>query len=66
MAKLHNFFKSVLVLHIVVAGKHIKHDFYVVSGIITDAVIGADIIKKLGIVPMLLKGGFTFQNLLLK
>jgi hypothetical protein len=50
-------------LHVIIAGRHIKNDFFVVDNMVVDAIIGADIIQKLGIVPMLKKRGFSFQNL---
>jgi hypothetical protein len=51
-------------LHVIVAGRHIKHDFYIVEDMIPDCIIGTEIIMKMGIVPILDLKGFTFMDLL--
>lgn len=51
-------------LHMVVAGRHIKHELYIVEDMIQDVIIGNEIIKKMGIVPLLDQKGFTFSDLL--
>lgn len=49
-------------LHIIVAGRHIKHNMYVMENMAIDVIIGTEIIQKMGIVPILDMKGFTFAD----